>query len=307
MYICVCMYTWSIPGTKCFAASVLTIHSWNCLLFAPQPHGSVHLWRSGPGSDPCGTPEVIYLRDDHLLWQRTLCTYVCQFCHILTRDRSVHKHRKIGKHWISGERKNANALFLMSFWVYVTVFILAIAVCIYTPMLSLLLIHAYALIWTHFLFSSLSPPCEHRHSHTSKHTRTYTWCLGYASSSLATAGTGGHGWNCAAAAAAADDGWDGRSPICRAKAEICCPDISRQQPSNSDRSDWHSAVLQHERCLKTKEISALKPRCGLLCLCKLLPEVLCFEVVCSIPMVVPQERPEGASSNFAQTLNWIRG
>lgn len=46
----------------------------------------------------------------------------------------------------------------------------------------------------------------------------------------------------APADASEDDGWVGRSPICRAKAEICCPDTSCRLPSHSGLGDWRSEL-----------------------------------------------------------------
>lgn len=63
-------------------------------------------------------------------------------------------------------------------------------------------------------------------------------------------------WTWAASAAAAvseDDGWEGRSPICRAKAEICCPDTSCRQPSHSGRRDWRSAAQLRRWHANTQE------------------------------------------------------
>lgn len=70
-------------------------------------------------------------------------------------------------------------------------------------------------------------------THANAQIDVYTLHQQSASISCATVGTGEQGWNCAAAAAADDDGWEGRSPICKAKAEIRCPDTSCLQPSNS--------------------------------------------------------------------------
>lgn len=59
----------------------------------------------------------------------------------------------------------------------------------------------------------------------------------------------------AAAAVSEDDGWEGRSPICRAKAEICCPDTSCRQPSHSGHGDWRSAAQLREWHVYTQEVS----------------------------------------------------
>lgn len=102
---------------------------------------------------------------------------------------------------------------------------------------------------TSTFFLSFTSMQEHTHTHPYADTQicTNTSHLGSASISLATVGTGGQGWSCAATA---DDGWEGRSPVCRAKAEICCPDTFCRRPSNSERGDWHGAVWHHERCRK---------------------------------------------------------
>lgn len=67
-------------------------------------------------------------------------------------------------------------------------------------------------------------------------------------------------WTCAVAVVAAaavseDDGWEGRSPICRAKAEICCPDTACRQPSHSGHGDWRSEAQQCKRRINAQEMS----------------------------------------------------